>query len=199
MLYTLPVLVLFPIRTKAFGVQPSLLSLVSRSIARVSAIIVPIALNAETATGAAGCVVGILRRELVAVYAMCFTGVLGEGVITSQRVYSTRHSLKMYRVYAGGIAAKMIRRQLWRVNDRDEGFVNESLGSNFIVPRAEPSVSAPILTGSPNPTRNAFERYVRVYLDLAEKASEKFAVYRESIRISFKHRCLLSGNGVGLV
>src|SRR5258708_3603926 len=166
------------------------------TITRVGTITCSIALSTSARVGQRRSAKRVFWRELVPLLAMCFHSIFSCWPFAAQSVNLRRNGLKVDGINTGANATQVIRLESVRDNT-NEHFITGTRGSNAIG-ATKISVTIPVKPCSPQPAGNVFERYVRVYLDFAEKAGEKFAIYWESVRIWFEHRCLLKGNGVGL-
>jgi hypothetical protein len=140
-----------------------------------------------------GSYVSVLRRKFMPMYAMSLAVFYSCWTHAAMCVYMRRYVFKMYRVHAFAHAAKVINftERVYRIY---EHAVRNALGRMVTVNVVKVAVAIVPDAGSPQPTRNAFERYVWVYANLFKEAYEQLSVYGKSVRIVAGHRNLLKVN-----
>ena len=118
-------------------------------------------------------------------YAVCFRRVFSGKRVPSKGIYAPRNGFQMDRVNTRRLTAKMVNLQSYW-NWADKPFVNNSMARTRRTLDFQSSIALGEI-GSPQPTRNAFVRHVRVYRDFAKEASKKFAVNGKLVRIVNGH------------
>lgn len=127
---------------------------------------------------------GVIRRERVSSRAVRLICVFSGRADASEAIDSMRDDFEMCWINTPSNTAQMIRMCFdGNVSINKECMCNSVAASGSALEMKLRILRNLVYTACPEPARNAFVRHVRVYLDLAKKASEKFAVYRESIRI----------------
>lgn len=176
-------LVLSLVSRVSSGVQSALLTLILRSLSWMRAFKGSTAFFAQSAVWATRRIVSVFQRKLMPIHTMRPASVLSERIVAAQRVNSRRHGLKVDWIDAGRASAKMVGLKIANKYFH-EHLIAHAMGADSPARSAHVKLAVLLVhASSPQPARNAIEQHVRVYLDLAEKAGKKVAVYGNAVSI----------------